>query len=150
MFNILQMRIRSSSVLDLFAGSGALSLEALSRGAEHAVMVDSDRTACRIQRQNTEKLGFEGRARILCCDWKEALRELGLQEAQFDLIFLDPPYAMTDLRNVFDALVPFLSPEGLVVLEHEAGKDILAGKEFEKKDERRWGFCAVSFYQRSA
>ena len=70
LFNILQMKTPSSVVLDLFAGSGALSLEALSRGASFAVMCDSDRNASRVERKNTEALGFSERAEIFCCDWK--------------------------------------------------------------------------------
>ena len=65
LFNILQMSIRDSRVLDLFAGSGALSIEALSRGAESATLVDSDRNANRIQKKNLEALGFAGQAEVL-------------------------------------------------------------------------------------
>ena len=64
LFNILQNRTRDSRVLDLFAGSGALSLEALSRGAAHAVLVDSDRNASRVQRKNLEQLGMDDRAEV--------------------------------------------------------------------------------------
>ncbi len=150
LFNILQVRIRSSRILDLFAGSGALSLEALSRGAEYAVMVDHDRNACRIQRANTEKLGFMDRTEFFCCDWRQALRELRRKSCRFDLIFLDPPYVMTDLRIMFDDLTPFLASDGLIVLEHEAGKAIDTGNCFVKTDERKWGFCAVSFFEHPA
>ena len=72
LFNILQMRIRGASVLDLFAGSGALSLEAISRGAEKAVLCDNDRSANRIQHRNAEALGFSGQTEILLSDWKKA------------------------------------------------------------------------------
>ena len=108
LFNILQTRIRSSDVLDLFAGSGALSLEALSRGASFAVMCDLDRNAHRIEIKNSETLGFSGQAEFFCCDWRTALRHLTRQGRLFDIVFLDPPYRMTDLREVFDLLVPVL------------------------------------------
>ena len=55
---------------------------------------------------------------------------------------------MTGLRDVFGSLDPFLAADGMIILEHESGKEILTGVGFEKKDERKWGFCAVSFYQR--
>ena len=89
LFNILQMNIRGSRVLDLFAGSGALSLEALSRGAESATMVDSDRNANRIQRKNLESLGFTGQAEVMLRDWKQAVRELTREGRRYDLVFLD-------------------------------------------------------------
>ena len=98
LFNILQMRIRGASVLDLFAGSGALSLEAISRGAEKAVLCDNDRSANRIQHRNAEALGFSGQTEILLSDWKKAVRLLSDRGETFDLIFLDPPYRMTDRK----------------------------------------------------
>ena len=73
MFNMLQSEIPDSRVLDLFAGSGALSLEAISRGAADAVLVDSDRNACETQRKNIERLHYSDRTRIMHCDWKKAL-----------------------------------------------------------------------------
>ena len=74
LFNILQMRIRGAAVLDLFAGSGALSLEAISRGAEKAVLCDNDRGANRTEHRNAEALGFSGQTEILLSDWKKAVR----------------------------------------------------------------------------
>lgn len=148
LFNILQTRIRSSDVLDLFAGSGALSLEALSRGASFAVMCDLDRNAHRIEIKNSETLGFSGQAEFFCCDWRTALRHLTRQGRLFDIIFLDPPYRMTDLREVFDLLVPVLRDDGIVIVEHEGGKPFLYGSCYRITDERKWGFCGVSFLQK--
>ena len=108
LFNILQTRVSSSAVLDLFAGSGALSLEALSRGASFAVMCDIDRNANRVEKRNTETLGFSERAELYCCDWRTAVRKLTERNMKFDLVFLDPPYRMNDLREVFDGLAPLL------------------------------------------
>ena len=109
LFNILQMKIRGSRVLDLFAGSGALSIEALSRGAESATLVDSDRNANRIQKKNLESLGFAGQAEVMLRDWKQAAAELIRDGRQYDLVFLDPPYRMTDLRDVFTTLEKLLA-----------------------------------------
>ena len=108
MFNILQADIPESRILDLFAGSGALSLEAISRGAASAVLVDSDRKASMIQKQNAESLRFNDRTRLYCCDWTRAVRTLQEEKQKFDIIFLDPPYAMTDLRTVFTSLIPLM------------------------------------------
>jgi len=149
LFNILQTRTASSTVLDLFAGSGALSLEALSRGASFAVMCDSDRNASRVERKNTETLGFTDRAELFCCDWRQAVRKLAERGLRFDLIFLDPPYRMTDLREVFEGIAPLLTADGLVIVEHEAGESFLYGDGFTVTDERKWGFCGMSFLRKS-
>ena len=147
LFNMLQGKVEGCRVLDLFAGSGALSLEALSRGAKEAVLVDCDRRAVAAEKQNIEALGYGGRAAVVCADWRQAVSAIQGRGKRFDLVFLDPPYAMQDLREVFDALVPLLDAEALVVLEHEAGKKPETGGGFACEKERNWGYCGVSFYR---
>ena len=147
LFNILQMNIRDSRVLDLCAGSGALSIEALSRGAESATLVDSDRNASRIQKKNLEALGFADRAEVLLRDWKQAAAELAREGRKYDMVFLDPPYRMTDLREVFTAVGQLLADDGLVILEHEAKATVTAGEGYEETDRRQWGYCGVTFYR---
>ena len=149
LFNILQTSIRGARVLDLFAGSGALGFEALSRGAEKAVLCDTDRGANRAEKRNAEALGFSGETEILLCDWKKAVQTLAERAETFDLIFLDPPYRMTDLREVSEALKPLLAEDGLVTVEHEAKQEVRFGPGFEKTDERRWGFCGISFFRKA-
>ena len=144
-FNMLQQEVPGSIVLDLFAGSGALSLEALSRGAASAVLVDSDREACTVQKKNIEALGYAGRTMQYHCDWQRALKDLGQEKKQFDLVFLDPPYAMTDLRDVFRELVPVYGSDTLIVAEHQAGKEIAVPNMYTVTRQRSWGFCAVTF-----
>ena len=147
-FNMLQNDIPGSRVLDLFAGSGALSLEAISRGAAFAVLVDSDRNACTVQEKNIRTLGFEDRSRQFHCEWKKAVRELRKENESFDIVFLDPPYAMTDMREVFAELIPLTGPDSLVILEHEAGKSITVPNTYTLINERSWGFCAASYYRK--
>lgn len=148
LFNILQTRIESAEVLDLFAGSGALSFEALSRGAAGAVLCDSDRNASRTEHRNAEILGCTGQVEIYCCDWRTAVRKLKDRNRLFDLVFLDPPYRMTDLRAVFDELEALTGDDSLVIVEHEAKQNVLFGDGFVKTDERRWGFCGISFLRK--
>lgn len=148
LFNILQAKIYSSRVLDLFAGSGALSLEALSRGAEYAVLIDNNRNAHQVQKANLESLGFSDRAEVYLCDWKKAAELLENKGCVFDIIFLDPPYHMKDLQDVFDAVCRLLADNGTVILEHEAKSEIIAGDALTKTDERKWGYCGVSFYRK--
>lgn len=146
-FNMIQSETASRKILDLFAGSGALSLEALSRGASFAVLVDCDRKANAVQRKNAETLGLTDRCRLMLCDWQKALQILRAANETFDLVFLDPPYAKTDLKPVFYALREVILPDSLIVLEHENGKTIEIGNEYECVKERAWGYCAVSFFR---
>jgi 16S rRNA (guanine966-N2)-methyltransferase len=111
--------VEGASVLDLFAGSGALGLEALSRGAEQAVFVESDPVAVRAIERNLEKLGLEG-ARIARSD---VPRYLARETARYDVVFVDPPYEMVEsLRMPLAEHLPrVLAEGGSVVYETGAG-----------------------------
>ncbi len=146
-FNILQNDIAGRSVLDLFAGSGALSLEALSRGAACAVLVDHDFQANRIERKNVESLRMEDRATILRCDWQSAVQSLAGEGRRFGLIFLDPPYAAKNIEAVFQALVPLADKHTLIVYEHVAKGEIPAPVSFEAIKQRSWGYCGMVIYK---
>ena len=148
LFNILQNDVPGSIFVDLFAGSGAIGIEAISRGAESAVLVDSDRLAHNAERNNTDALGFGDRVTLFHTDWLNAIRKLRLQSCEFDLVFLDPPYAMTDLSKVFDELEPLIGEESLVVLEHESKAQISVPGKYEAIRERSWGFCSVTIYRK--
>lgn len=149
LFNIIQGEIAGTRVLDLFAGSGALSFEALSRGAEIACLVDHDRNAIMTEKRNAMALGYQKRVRIIPLDWRKALHELKETEERFDIIFLDPPYAMLELKEVFTELVPVLNDDTLIILEHEAGKKPETGEGFMCIKERAWGFCGISIFQQA-
>ncbi len=148
LFNMIQTRVAGSRILDLFAGSGALGLEAVSRGAEYAVAVDSSRKAQQVIRGNIEKLRFEKVVRLIPRDWRDAVRLLKAEEAQFDLVFLDPPYAMRNLEEVFSELSGLIAEDAWVILEHEAGaQDIRTDPRFRKVKERAWGYCGMTIYE---
>ena len=89
LFNILQTRIFSSRVLDLFAGSGALSFEAISRGAHHAVLCDNNHSAYRAEKENAEMLGFSDQVELYYCDWKTAVEKMKDQKKKFDMKNID-------------------------------------------------------------
>ncbi len=146
-FNLLQGRVRDKRVLDLFSGSGAMALEALSRGAAMAVLVDHDRRANAAERKNIAKLRMESVSRVLLASWRQAVAALTAEGARFDLVFLDPPYEMSDLRPVMTALIPLLAADALLVVEH-AGKAFPATPEgFEMTDSRRYGIAGVSLFR---
>ena len=148
LFNILQNRIHDAAVLDLFAGSGALSLEAVSRGAAFAVLCDRDAEANRVERKNAHALGFEEQMRILRCDWKEALAYCGREKLKFDLVFLDPPYAMEDLTEVTEAVLPLLEDDGQIIIEHKASETPAFSAQYRVRDRRRYGYCGLLFLER--
>ena len=110
--------VDDAAVLDLFSGSGAMGLEALSRGARRCVFVESDRDACAVIRANLEKLRLTG-AIVLCQDAFQALREDAGAGRRYDLIVVDPPYdAWPELEpRLADALPPLLADDGLLVVE---------------------------------
>ncbi|MFC0315110.1 16S rRNA (guanine(966)-N(2))-methyltransferase RsmD [Gordonia phosphorivorans] len=108
--------IAGARVLDLYAGTGALALEALSRGAGHAVLVESDRKAAAVARENIATCGAGDRARLV---QRTVESFLAAPSASFDLVFLDPPYAVgaDAVTDVLAALPAHLAPEAWVVLE---------------------------------
>lgn len=148
LFNILQRRVWEAQVLDLFSGSGALALEALSRGASRAVLVDRDRAAHACEKQNAARLGFEGRACIWLTDWQQAVQRLTAAGERFDLVFLDPPYAMCDLTGVMEALKPLLAENACLVVEHEARAIPATADGYDLFDSRKYGYVGVSFFRR--
>jgi 16S rRNA (guanine966-N2)-methyltransferase len=113
-FSSLADRVPESIVVDLFAGTGALGIEALSRGAATALFVDSGARAVRAIRENLARTGLEGSASVVRAD---AGRALGREKGPFDLVFLDPPYRhpATELRRIVER-VTTLAPGGTIVL----------------------------------
>lgn len=112
-FNILQFDIEGRRVLDLFAGTGQLGIEALSRGAASAVFIDRDRAAVQIVKDNLKTCGLKGT--VLCTDALEYLKDCG----RFDLIFVDPPYDSGLYDEVLQTINSFdiLSEGGIIIVE---------------------------------
>ncbi|MEX0587452.1 MAG: 16S rRNA (guanine(966)-N(2))-methyltransferase RsmD [Patescibacteria group bacterium] len=115
-FNILGDLVKDRKVADLYAGSGSLGIEALSRGAREAIFIDSNRHACEIIRENLSPSQIEPKGRVICLEVKRALQELPSQS--LELVFLDPPYAVGKMDHVFSALLPHLKRGAVVVYEH--------------------------------
>lgn len=133
--------LEDASALDLFAGSGALGLEALSRGAARCVFVESDRDACRTIGANLEKLRLEGR--VLCQD---VLRFLAVDSGPYDLILVDPPYERVDgLAGPLGARLPrLLAPGGLVVYETSARQE--PELPLTRRTSRRYGSVRLTLF----
>ena len=136
--------VDGATVLDLYAGSGAMGLEALSRGASSAVFVDSDRAACRTIEQNVAKLGVAG-VRVVCDD---ALRFLATERGSYDLVLVDPPYEMVEsLRMRLAIYLPqVVAEDGVVVFETAAGDE--PELPLTKRTSRRYGSARITLFER--
>ena len=151
-FNILGARVEDARVLDLFGGTGALALEALSRGAASAVIVDSSRQAAQAIERNaraTVRREYEARVRLIRADYRSAIAAAGGEP--FDLVFLDPPYRMTQAYG--DALSRLLAAGALaedcrIVMERRRGAEVALPEGFEVIDTRLYGETAVDFVKR--
>lgn len=152
LFNILGARVVQARVLDLFGGTGALALEALSRGAEYAVIADNARAAIQAIERNARSVlkdEYDARVRVVRGDYRSVLS--GLTGAPFDLVFLDPPYRMLDAYG--DALqrleaAGMLAADGLAVLERQKDASVPFPENFERTDTRVYGDTAVDFIRR--
>lgn len=136
-FSSIQFEIEDRRVLDLFAGSGQMGLEALSRGAARATFIDSSREAMEIVKKNARLTGLDGDCHYLVSDWKNYIRKASGRE-QFDLVFVDPPYAMKCCAEAADYLAEreVIISGAIVVLE--SGEE-----EISPDDERLLGYEVI-------
>ena len=147
--------VEGNAVLDLFAGTGALGIEALSRGAAHATFVENARTALRALRQNLASLGLGDVTTVLPITVERALRAPAWRDG-FDLVFLDPPYAVVRSGRFTEALataverglVASLRPSARVILEHTSVENAPAISGITLEATRVYGDTALSFYLR--
>ena len=135
--------VDGATVLDLFAGSGALGLEALSRGAAGATFVESDRAACRAIQQNLEKLKLKG-ARVVCADAVWTARQ---DPRTYDLVLVDPPYEeWAELQGQLAARLPrVLAPDGLLVVE--TSSRVEPELPLALRTSRRYGSARLSLFE---
>src|SRR5919201_3775945 len=140
--------VDDASVLDLFAGSGAMGLEALSRGAASAVFVENDREACRTIDRNLDKLRLSG-ARVIQQDGLRALAGEAAAGRRYDIVLVDPPYEMfSSLQNGLSAYLPaVLADDGLVVVETSA-KDEPELPPLKKRTSRRYGSARITLFEK--
>jgi 16S rRNA (guanine966-N2)-methyltransferase len=148
LFSIWRDRLEGARVLDLFAGSGAVALEALGRGALSALAVDADLRAVKIVEGNAARLG-EGLLEIRRLTLPDGLARLVEQGAgPFDLVFADPPYGFDAYAEILQAVVPLLASDGEVAVEHSSRWELpMEVGPLTRVDVRRYGESAVSFFR---
>jgi 16S rRNA (guanine(966)-N(2))-methyltransferase RsmD len=151
LFDVLGPAIAGARVLDLFAGTGAVGIEALSRGAARVVLVERDPSALRALRANLGALGASrAAARVMAGDVLRVLPDLGAQEGLFDLVFLDPPYATTLAARTLEALAAArVCRDGTeVVVQHSTRTELppVQGLVAHRRP-RRFGDTALTFFR---
>lgn len=146
MFSIIQFEVEGANVLDLFAGSGQLGIEALSRGARFCVFVDRSRDSQNIVRQNLQTTGLAKQSRVAAMDYGAFLRSTG---EVFDIALLDPPYGKGLLQEALPLLAPRMNPGGAILCESPRGEALPeeAGG-FRIKKTYSYGKIALTLYRR--
>lgn len=145
-FSIIQFEIEGRRILDLFAGSGQLGIEALSRGAESAVFVDADKNAVRIVKENLAKTKLDFKATVAQTD---SLAFLSMTDRIFDIAFLDPPFSTGLLEKALARVEPHIAQGGLVICEHPFADELPdAEGGLEKQKTYKYSKTAVTVYRK--
>lgn len=146
LFNILGNIVVDANVLDMFAGSGALGLEAISRGAKQCVFIDSSMQAINVIKKNITSCKEESVSRVINTDYKLALEKV--DNIKFDLVFIDPPYLKDIEVSALTCVSKLLSKNGIVIVEMDE-KDDIPEKVLNlvKYDSRKYGRTIISFFK---
>ncbi|MGI6205669.1 MAG: 16S rRNA (guanine(966)-N(2))-methyltransferase RsmD [Anaerovoracaceae bacterium] len=147
-FSMIQMYVGDSVVIDLFAGTGSLGLEALSRGAKRAYFVDNDRRSISFVKENVKACGMEDSSVLLCSDYASGLANI---HDKADIVFLDPPYKAGLMLDCLRRLAESdLLPEGGIVIAEHGRDEMLPEKikNLELIKDRKYGKVRVSIYEK--
>ena len=153
LFNLLGQRFEGGTVLDLYAGTGALAFEALSRGMTSAVLVDSGAESERLVEANARALGFDSSVTFLRMPVERALMKLGAERRRFELVLADPPYAAGAAAGLVESVrsAGVLAPGGILCVEHGRREPVPpGGMGLAPVDQRRFGDTVVSVYRADA
>lgn len=152
MFNVIGGDVRGSHVLDIYAGTGSLGIEALSRGATRAIFIESSQHARTVLSRNLKASGFEHQAEIIKFPAESALKHLGKDEMKFNVIFADPPYKNGLAETTVDAVRTnhLLAQSGWLIIEHSFKTELQSNPEYELKIRKRQGETSISFYHYEA
>lgn len=151
MFNMIGPFFKGGVVVELFGGSGALSLEALSRGVDEAFIFENNRAACAVIRENVEKCRYEDVVHIEQTDARNALRYLSKTGKVIDYLFLDPPYAKEKFYELAQTIVDadLLTDSAVIVCEHDKKTELQeAFGDFKLRKYNVYGNIAISIYEK--
>jgi len=148
LFSIWSDRLPGAALLDLFAGSGAIAIEAWSRGAAEVTLVEVDRRSLAALRSNLALIDAPGAARLLTAPALDALARLAGEGERFDLVFADPPYADVPDERLFVAAARVAAEGASLAVEHRAGVDLGAERGgWRRLSARRYGDSGLSLYE---
>jgi 16S rRNA (guanine(966)-N(2))-methyltransferase RsmD len=150
-FNRLMNVYPEDVVLDLYAGSGGMGIEFLSRGAETVTLVDMDRGHCRLIEENLKKTRLTGE--VICNDVEASLRKFAIEGLKFDIIFMDPPYEQGFAQKTLQLLdsLQLLKENGLIIVEHEAELSLnLTFEHFSFVDDRKYGSIRITYFKQGS
>ena len=153
LFNIIQFDLKDKSILDLFSGSGALAIEALSRGAKEATLCDNSYKAIEVIKKNLADTKLEDKAEVINKDYIEALKHVSNKSKKFDFIFLDPPYKSKFIVNSLEQIIELdlLKKNGIIIAEtddKEKIDEIKKLKKLEVYDVRKYGIVLIIFIRK--
>ncbi len=149
LFSIIEGRLRNAMVLDLYAGTGSLGIEALSRGAEWVVFVDKSRNCGNIIKENLKHTGFMEKSNIIVEDIVKAINIIVQKKIKYDVIFIDPPYGKKNIDKTLKILSynDIIDKNGIIIAEsHVNDKMPEEEGEFKLLDIRKYGITVLSFY----
>lgn len=149
LFAMIQSYLEDATVLDLFAGSGNLGIEALSEGAKEIYLVDKNKKACQVIKRNINKIGIEA-SDIFCGDYKSALEKYQEQSIKFDIIFLDPPYQTDLVKKSMEVIEKYelLSKNGIIVAESNTLDKIIYSDKLEIVKSKKYGDKVVAILKK--
>ena len=153
LFNILPRDLSGIKFLDLFAGTGNVSIEAMSRGAAEAILIDSSVQSAKVIRENLRKLRLTGRTRVWTIPVFQALRLLSRRGESFDMIFLDPPYERNWIAGSLELIARgrLLRSSGTLIVEHSAREEIQSDYGvLVMDDQRNYSGTLLSFFKHKA
>ena len=152
LFNIIGLTVRDSVVLDLFSGSGAIGIEAASRGAEKVILCDKSKDAINIINKNIEKTRLQQNTKVINSDYKEALKKAN---CKYDIIYIDPPYATNLVKDSVGEILKneYLNDSGIIIIETDEEERIYKElNEIEEKidiyDKRKYGRVILIFLRK--
>ncbi len=147
LFSILGRYIEGSKFLDIFAGTGSIGIEALSRGASDVYFIERDKRTCKLIYDNLKTLSVEdNKYRVICSDYMPAIKRLGSKNLKFDFIYADPPYKSGYYLRIVSLIRNFnlLEDDGLLILEERSKASVLSDNPY-LVETRRYGNSSISF-----
>lgn len=149
LFGMIQDNIKDSIVLDLFAGSGQLGIEAISNGAKLCYFTDNNNEVIKVLNKNITNLKIQNNAKVILTDWKKFLNECANSKLKFDIIFVDPPYDYDVYEKILEKVstLDLLNESGLIILEHHNLKFKDNYNNLKLYKEKKYGNKSVNIYK---